>query len=50
MLPYSIRTQLWVFVADGYLKTLNQSSQDVVSISCSIDGVVTLLGSCVPSA
>ena len=50
MLPYSIRILLWVLAADGYLKTLNQSSQDIVSVSCSIDGIVTLLGTCVPFA
>lgn len=47
MLPPRIRIPKWVFVVDGYLQAINQSSQGVLSISCSIDGIVTLLGLCV---
>jgi hypothetical protein len=47
MLPS--RTLGCVFGTDGCLQTLDQSLQSALSVSCSIDGVVTLLGSCVPS-
>jgi hypothetical protein len=44
------RTPEWVFITNGYLQTLIQSLQNVRSVSCSVDGVVTLLGPCIPSA